>query len=96
MNNQECVCPHCGQKLPVDNLAVEIERIKSWCTTNGINLAFGDSLRQSHAAQYLDRSHKTLMNWCSIEGVIPVKRLRGRVYYQIEDLAKFIIKEDSR
>lgn len=91
-----CCCPTCGQALPVDPVEAEAEAIRQWCRNNGVAILLGDCVRRSDAALYLGRAEKTLANWESVAQPIPVRRLSGRTYYEIRDLAAFVVKDSSR
>jgi hypothetical protein len=83
-------CPCCGQSLPVDDIEAEVGDIRQWCGTNGIVPVLGDCIRLQDAARYLDRKIKTVQNWLYSDPPFRTKRLHGRVYVGVEDLAKFV------
>lgn len=89
-------CPTCGQSMPTDPLELQVDAIRAWCSTSGVAILLGDCIRRSDAATYLGRSNKTLCNWDAIDCPIPVRRLNRRAYYEIRDLAAFVVKEASR
>lgn len=80
-------CPTCTC-CESDPLADELLRIRAWCREVGVVPVMGSCLRQNDAARYLGRATKTLQNW---GGCLPSRKLRGRVYVSIEDLAQFIV-----
>ncbi len=83
-------CPHCGQPMPTDPVAAESERIRRWAAENGIPVLLGDCIRQADAARYLGRAPKTLQNWAATDERLPARRLRGRVYHDIEAIARLV------
>ncbi len=85
-------CPECGQALPVDHVEAAAEAIRDWCRDSGVPILLGGCIRQSDAATYLGRSSKTLSNWNG--DVIPVKKVRGRAYLSIQDIAWFVVNEN--
>lgn len=93
MSNQ---CPCCGQDMPMDPLEAQADAIRRWCRSNDVAILLGDCIRRSDAAMYLGRAEKTLANWESVDSPIPVRRLNGRAYYEISDLAAFVVKPPSR
>ena len=88
-------CPTCGRPLPVDPVEAEADAIRQWCGVNGAPILLGDCVRRQDAAAYLGRAEKTLANWESVDSPIPVRRLNGRAYYEIRDLAAFVVKIPS-
>ena len=84
-----CACPCCGAPMQeADPVAVEVQKIRSWCAANGIQIVLTDCIRQADAARYLGRAHQTLRNWGDL---IPARRVRGRVYYRLSDVAEFVV-----
>ncbi|GAB3380309.1 hypothetical protein [Azotobacter armeniacus] len=84
------LCPCCGQPLPIDPVEAQADAIRTWCRDNGVPILLGDCVRRSDAATFLGRSEKTLSNWAAVDSPIPVRRLNGRAYYEIRDLAVFV------
>lgn len=91
-----CNCPTCGQPLPVDPADLQADTIRAWCRDNNVPILLGDCVRRSDAATFLGRAEKTLANWEAVDSPIPVRRLNGRAYYEIRDLAAFVVKTPSR
>jgi len=82
------ICESCGQVIHADAVEQEVERVKQWCREVGVVPVLGNCLRQNDCARYLGRATKTLQNWG--DG-FPSRRLRGRTYVSISDLAQFIV-----
>lgn len=89
-------CPTCGQPMPSDPAEAQADAIRQWCRDNNVPILLGDCVRRSDAALYLGRAEKTLANWESVAQPIPVRRLNGRTYYEIRELAAFAVKGHSR
>lgn len=89
-------CPTCGQPLPSDPAEAQAAAIRQWCRDNNVPILLGDCVRRSDAALYLGRAEKTLANWESVAQPLQVRRLNGRAYYEIRDLAAFVAKDSSR
>lgn len=73
----------------MDAVQAEAERIREWCGKYGVPIVLGDCIRQTDAARYLGRAIQTLRNWGGDD--LPIQHFRSRAYYQIEDLARFIV-----
>ena len=89
------ICPACGQMMPSDPAESYADSIRAWCRDHEVPILLGDCLRRSDTATFLGRAEKTLANWESVDKPIPVRRLNGRVYYEIRDIAAFLVKESS-
>jgi len=87
-----CRCPACGQTLLVDPLDHQVSVIRAWARDNGVPILLGDCLRRADAATFLGRAEKTLANWANTDGLTPSRYLNARPYYEIRDLAAFILK----
>jgi hypothetical protein len=86
-------CPH-RQTVESDDLAMEIDKIETWCQSSGVSPALGNCLKLQDAATYLGRSEKTLQNWLYIaDSPLEVRRLRRRSYVTINSVAAFVIAE---
>jgi len=84
-------CPRCGYRKHFDPVRDEVERIRAWAEENRIRTTLGGRLRQVDAASYFDASVRTLRAWAH-EGRGPkVTRVMGSPYYDVEDLARWIV-----
>ena len=91
-------CAGCGRKIEDehDAVAIELERLKKWCSGNGITLVRGDRLRLDHVARYLDLTTKTIQNWVYLpNSPFNVQRGRKRTYILAIELAEFVANEEK-
>jgi hypothetical protein len=73
-----------------DPVAVKLAELQTACVERGLRLSGDGYIKESAAAQLLNRSTNTLRNWRYCEGRLKFRLLGGRIEYALADLAAFL------
>lgn len=93
MNN--CTCHACGQPLPTDPAEQMIERLREACRDNGYFVTWDGYISEKDAAALLGKKHGTLRSWRGAHRPLMFRKLRGRVQYQLADVAALLISAEE-
>jgi hypothetical protein len=93
------VCPRCGgtgrrRDTSAGELDGMIEKLRAQCSEFGISITFGNRVKEANLAKILDRAVNTLRNRRYSDCPIPFKKVHGRVYYDLRDVAQYLLERD--
>lgn len=94
-------CPRCrGTGViedPDDDAAIKREGaiLRAACRDLAIPITPPDLIHQRDAARLIGKSAKTLANWATDSQPIPIKKIGGRNFYSLSDLAAYRLKKPA-
>jgi hypothetical protein len=89
-----CLCPACGQPLPVDPVESRTDALRAACLELGLFVTWDDFVSERTAARMLGREPATLRNWRGLHRPLRFRKLSGRVEYPLAELARLLIEAE--